>query len=93
MVFLVVSNDIAYCMQGTIVFVEHHSAEVDLATISLMDLVILTVGTFGWWGAYLSDAKGIYYFKDFPINGSTALFRACTAMTTILYLHGFRPRN
>lgn len=73
-VFFVLSNDMGYCkklfVESNFFFVENTSPQVDMAVVSLMDYVILSVGTFGWWSAYLSDAKEIYYFKDWPMNGS-----------------------
>lgn len=73
-IFIVVSNDGAYCKdifrQKNIAFVKEGSAEVDMAIISLLDVIVLSVGTYGWWGAYLSDAKDVFYYKDWPRNGS-----------------------
>lgn len=49
------------------------TAAVDMAILSLCDGIILTLGTFGWWAAWLAkDARVIYYdnmFKlDHPVN-------------------------
>ena len=43
--------------------------EVDLAILSSCDHVIMTVGTFGWWAAFLAGGTTVYY-KDFPDPGS-----------------------
>ncbi|XP_055340024.1 galactoside alpha-(1,2)-fucosyltransferase 2-like [Paramacrobiotus metropolitanus] len=74
-VFIVVSNEIDYCRElftgfPNFLFVENSSPEVDMALLTLMDHIVLSVGTFGWWGAYLSDAKRVFYFKNWPRSGS-----------------------
>ena len=78
--FLVVSNDMEYCRKlyeglDNYVFMtpmnDREPAAVDMAVLSLMDHLVLTVGSFGWWSAYLSDARDVYYFKDWPREGST----------------------
>ena len=75
--FVVVSNDMPYCrrvfVESSFLFMEHNNEAVDMAILSLMDHVILTVGTYGWWGAYLSDAKEVYYYKHWPRAGSDML--------------------
>lgn len=43
------------------------SAE-DMAILSLCDGVIMTIGTFGWWGAWLSNKSAVYYEKEFKLN-------------------------
>lgn len=73
--FFVLSNDIPYCKtvfvnESNFVFVTGNSDAVDMAVITLMDIVVLTVGTYGWWGAFLSDATDVTYYKDWPKAGS-----------------------
>ncbi|XP_055336217.1 galactoside alpha-(1,2)-fucosyltransferase 1-like [Paramacrobiotus metropolitanus] len=75
-IFIVVSNDMEYCRRlftgrFNVVFMEGNSAAIDLAILSLMDDLILTVGTFGWWGAFLSDAEIVRYYDRWPIPGSS----------------------
>ena len=72
---LVVSNDMPYCQRllagrENIQFMEGNSPAVDMALLSLMDHLVLTVGTFGWWGGYLSDAGDIYYYRNWPRKGT-----------------------
>ncbi|XP_055349108.1 galactoside alpha-(1,2)-fucosyltransferase 1-like [Paramacrobiotus metropolitanus] len=74
-IFIVLSNDVRYCQRlfdgkGNIVYMEGNSAEVDLAVLTLMDDIVLTVGTYGWWGAYLSDAATVRYYDLWPRPGS-----------------------
>ena len=47
---------------------EKHSAAVDLALLSLCSHTILSVGTFGWWSAYLSGGHAIYYEKEYMLE-------------------------
>lgn len=47
-----------------------HSVGHDMAILSLCDHVIMSTGTFGWWGAWLAKGTTIYY-KDWPRPGST----------------------
>ncbi|OQV11546.1 putative Galactoside 2-alpha-L-fucosyltransferase 2 [Hypsibius exemplaris] len=73
-VVFVVSNDQPYCqglLEGSfvfsnVVFVDGNSPAADMALLTLMDHLILTVGSFSWWSAYLSDAKDIYYYERWP---------------------------
>lgn len=69
--FIVVSNDLVYCRRilsnrTNVVFLADNPPQVDMAVLSLMDHLILTVGTFGWWGAYLSDAQDVFYYRGWP---------------------------
>jgi len=47
----------------------NHTAGQDLAILSLCDHVIMSTGTYGWWGAWLAKGTTIYY-KDWPRVGS-----------------------
>ena len=55
------------------------SAAVDLAVMASCDHMILSVGTFGWWGAFLgADLKGgevVYYLDEFVQNHTEILGR------------------
>jgi len=44
-------------------------AAVDLAILSRCDGVIMTTGTYGWWGAWLSN-KTVIYYGNWPRPGS-----------------------
>lgn len=81
--FVVVSDDSEWCsdqtfFQHTDVFVitEKHDPAVDMAIMAKCDHMILTLGSFGWWAAFLgADLRGgtvVYYDSEFdmqhPIN-------------------------
>ena len=72
--FFVISNDDAYCKTiftgPKFIFLEQHHEAVDLAILSLMDDLILSVGSYSWWAGYLSDAEETLYYKFWPRNGS-----------------------
>ncbi|XP_074645978.1 galactoside 2-alpha-L-fucosyltransferase SEC1-like [Tubulanus polymorphus] len=75
-VFIVASDDIPWCERTMakienkkIYFSKSNSAELDFAIIASSDHVIVTVGSFGWWGAWLANGTTLYY-KDWPRKGS-----------------------
>ncbi|XP_055333944.1 galactoside alpha-(1,2)-fucosyltransferase 2-like [Paramacrobiotus metropolitanus] len=72
--FIIVTNDVIYCRKvfkgDSFLFVEHQTEDVDMAMLTLMDYIVLSVGSFGWWAAYLSDAREVYYYKYWPRNGT-----------------------
>ena len=67
--FIVLSDDIRWCQsnldKSNTVFSPFDKANEDLALMTLCDHAIVTSGTFGWWGAWLSNGKVVYY-KDYP---------------------------
>ena len=77
--FVVCSDDIQWCerhiskLHPNIHFSKGHSAEEDLAILSMCHHVIMTTGTFGWWAGWLANGKTIYY-KHWPAKRSK-LFR------------------
>jgi len=52
-----------------VAYSEGHDAGFDLALLSLSDGVIMSTGTYGWWGAWLSNNTTIYY-SNWPRTGS-----------------------
>lgn len=53
-----------------IVFTSSYSSPlIDLGILSMANHSIITVGTFGWWGAWLANGTVIYY-KNHIISGS-----------------------
>jgi len=85
--FVFVSDDLAWCKQAIlenapdfnntdIVFSNKttHIAAVDLAILSRCDGVIMTTGTFGWWGAWLANKTTVYYGNWPKPNSSLASF-------------------
>jgi galactoside 2-L-fucosyltransferase 1/2 len=58
-IFVIVSDDKQYCRKvfgqnkNVLLTPDSFSAADDLATLTVCEHSILTVGTFGWWGAFL----------------------------------------
>jgi len=82
-IFVIVSDDAEWChtqpyLNFSNVYIHHENTSpvVDLALIAECDHVILTRGTFGWWGAYLGPDRRngtvLYNHAEFdmlhPIN-------------------------
>jgi galactoside 2-L-fucosyltransferase 1/2 len=55
---------------SNIIHMEPKSKEVDMCSISLCNHTIITVGTFGWWSAWLGQGTTIYY-KDVARRNSS----------------------
>ena len=74
--FLVVSDDIEWCKTNLNFFPEmtfhHNSAAVDLALLSSCQHIIISVGTYGWWSAWLAGGS-VVYFDNF-ISKSSNIF-------------------
>lgn len=72
-VFVVVSEDVKWCekyLSGSYVKIAPPApTRVHLALLASCDHVIMSTGTFGWWGAYLAGGKTVYY-KNYPRKGS-----------------------
>ena len=65
-IFIFVTDDPSWCrkeFQTTDhVITDMAPAEVHLAVLASCDHVIMTVGTYGWWGAYLAGGDVVYYW-------------------------------
>ncbi|CAF1124835.1 unnamed protein product, partial [Didymodactylos carnosus] len=65
-IFLVTGDEKAYCTSTygnlTNVFISPHwfAPEEDLALMSTCSDTIVTVGTFGWWGGFLSRGEVLH---------------------------------
>lgn len=74
-VFFAISDDYVYCREvfrgGRFFVVPGRSPEEDMALLHLMDYVIISVGSFGWWGAFLSPAKEVIHYDQWPRPNST----------------------
>ena len=72
--FIVLSDDKRWCKSNlnrtNTVISPFNIPYVDLALMTLCDHVIITSGTFGWWGAWLSNGNVVYY-KDYPRPNSS----------------------
>ena len=75
-VFFVCSNDIGWAKQNlvqsrqNIFFSNTSDAILDFATLSVMDHMIMSVGTFGWWASWIANGTTIYYKHPYS-NGSS----------------------
>ena len=75
--FVVVSNDVPWCKENLSDHVSHeriHFTSTDHPVVAMAILaschhVIITVGTFGWWAAWLANGETIYY-SNWQIGGS-----------------------
>ena len=65
-VFILVTDDINWCRDmfkaPDNVIADRASAGVHMAVLASCDHVIMTVGTYGWWGAYLAGGDVVYYW-------------------------------
>ncbi|XP_046343542.2 galactoside 2-alpha-L-fucosyltransferase SEC1-like [Haliotis rufescens] len=72
-VFLIATDDKIWCRANVvstdIILMDNTDPFLDFATLTLCDHMIMTVGTFGWWAAWLAGGYAVYY-KDFPRSGS-----------------------
>ncbi len=48
-----------------------NSAPLDMAILSLCNHTLMSVGTYGWWSAWLAGGDVVYY-KDITVPGSRA---------------------
>ncbi|KAK3242565.1 hypothetical protein CYMTET_47724 [Cymbomonas tetramitiformis] len=70
--FVVLSDDAAWCRsqpffarEDTSIAPEMTTPSVAMATLSVADHRILSVGTFGWWGAWLAERGVTLYHEEF----------------------------
>ncbi|XP_052781443.1 galactoside 2-alpha-L-fucosyltransferase Sec1-like isoform X1 [Mya arenaria] len=71
--FVILSDDMPWCKKTikgeNVVFSPFKEAIDDFALLMSCKNVVITSGTFGWWGAYLSGGKVVYH-NGFPAKGS-----------------------
>ncbi|XP_045163601.2 galactoside 2-alpha-L-fucosyltransferase SEC1-like [Mercenaria mercenaria] len=70
--FFVISDDIQWCKKNIkrdVIFSNLKEPIHDLALMTLCDHVVVTAGSFGWWGAWLSNGTAVYY-NGYPSPGS-----------------------
>lgn len=72
--FVVGSDDLKWCKENMkdedIVFIPPgNSPEMDIAILTNCNHTVVTVGSYGWWTAWLINGKTIYY-KGFPTPNS-----------------------
>ncbi|ELT97124.1 hypothetical protein CAPTEDRAFT_139119 [Capitella teleta] len=72
---MVCCEDIVWCqsnlrgLAANVYFSHIDDGIVDLAILSMSEHVIMTTGSFGWWGAWLANGTTVYY-SDWPRNSS-----------------------
>lgn len=70
--FVVVSDDPDWCEAQPIFkdtqIISNNAAALDMAVLSMCHHVILSRGSFGWWAAYLTGTKAIYYKDMFVMS-------------------------
>ena len=68
-IFIVCSDDIDWCKDNIsgsdVVFSESGDMLVDLFILTQCQHTVMTVGSFGWWAAWLTNGTTVYY-KDWP---------------------------
>lgn len=70
-VYVVASDDLRWCNKNIkkrfinkiVLLSPFRDVKLDMALISHCDHVIITVGTYGWWGAWLANGTTTYYSK------------------------------
>ena len=71
--FVVVSDDIKWCRSNLIgddiIYSDFRLPIIDMAIMNMCDHMIITAGTFSWWGAWLSKGT-VVYLHDYPKPGS-----------------------
>ena len=53
---------------NTTVLSHSKSATEDLAILAACDGVIMSLGTFGWWGGWLCGGPVVYYSNEFNMS-------------------------
>ncbi|GAV01462.1 hypothetical protein RvY_12171 [Ramazzottius varieornatus] len=73
-IYIVCTNDVEWSRQNLLGvdlhFVENQTSYVDMAVLTKMDHLILSVGTFSFFAGYLSSAPNVIYYKRWPEPGS-----------------------
>jgi len=99
--FIVCSDDIKWCKQNlhaellingnvthqvNIVYSESRNRGEDLALLASCDHTIISVGTYGWWSAWLANGLTVYC-TDHPLPGSPNARRCKNNMSDWEYHH------
>ncbi|GFR66920.1 galactoside 2-alpha-L-fucosyltransferase, partial [Elysia marginata] len=74
LLFVMVCEDAVWCEKyvgesSSVKMAPPASAKVHLALLASCDHMIMSTGTFGWWGAWLAGGKVVYY-KNYPVKNS-----------------------
>ena len=65
-IFIMVSSDQQWAIENfadvpNVIFAGSNDKTTDMVILTMCDHVVLTMGTFGWWGAFLGDSKTVLY--------------------------------
>ncbi|CAH1779333.1 unnamed protein product [Owenia fusiformis] len=66
LLYIVFSDNIEWCMENLtrsdskIIYSRNNTADVDLAVMGQCDHSVMSIGTFGWWGAWLAGGVAVY---------------------------------
>ncbi|XP_014779627.1 galactoside alpha-(1,2)-fucosyltransferase 2 isoform X2 [Octopus bimaculoides] len=91
--FLVCTNDMEwakrYLHKKNVYFVENQPREVDMALMASCNHTIMTVGSFGWWSAWLANGEVVYY--RYPASRGSKLRKAFSKEMTDYYYPKWKP--
>ncbi|CAI9739389.1 galactoside alpha-(1,2)-fucosyltransferase 2-like isoform X1 [Octopus vulgaris] len=91
--FFVCTNDMEwakrYLYSKNIYFVENQTREVDLALMASCNHTIMTVGSFGWWAAWLANGEVVYY--RYPASRGSVLRKAFSKEMTDYFYPKWKP--
>jgi len=74
-VIVVISDDMSWCREvltqrDDVLFVSTGDAMLDMTVLSQCKHIVITVGSFGWWGGWLATNSTVVYYNDWPRKGS-----------------------
>ena len=80
-VFIVISNDLKWCRvnlnRTNVYFSNFTSVDEDFVLMCNCDHMIMTVGTFGWWGAWFTSWRsGIAMYYEHQFYANTNVYRS-----------------
>ena len=80
-IFIVMSNDLEWCKvilnRTNVYFSPMDSANEDFVLMCSCDHMIMTVGTFGWWGAWFTSWRGgIVMYYEHPFEKNTFFYKS-----------------
>ena len=72
---------------------ERHEPLVDMTVLALCDHTVLTVGSFGWWAAFLRECRRLAFVSDIrPLGSNTNDWHWVIHVERIDYLLGHQGK-